>query len=353
MFLPRLKPLKGVAVAAGLITLALTSCDSSFVFEDLRPCIPDYRVRLSYMKNMANEERASRIEAAEAYAFDEDGKLATVSTANLETLQKNDWTLPLNLERYKNYEVIVWGGLVSESPFGLDGTRAVTSKEDLTCRLQTVTDEDANDVSSKKFPGLYHGTTNVQYSVEDGVEERKVPMMKNTNDINVYVRKDTGEPVEEGYYVVELTDANGVMNHYNSVSGSNILYRHHTYTAGDFQIPNGLGGKDETASKAGKWEFSVARLMDNSDARMTIRLGDSNIVLVDEKLIDLIHQAYELINPKSFTEPGQRMDFQEYLDRQDTYDFSYQLRIEEDWIHVSVYVNDWLIIKNDVEWGTK
>lgn len=340
MFLPRFNNLKGVAVAAGLTAMILTSCDSSFVFEDLRPCIPDYRVRLSYTHNMENEERASQIEAAEAYVFDKDGNLAAVSMADRQTLVANDWTLPLNVDRFTDYDVIVWGGLVSESPFSLDGSRAVTSKEDLTCRLQTVADAEANEVSSKKFPGLFHGTTSVSYTVEDGWEERTVPMKKNTNDINVLVQKHTGEPVEDGYYVVELTDANGVMSHENSVSGSDILYRHHTYSQGDFQIPDGFGGKEDITAPSGKWEFSVARLMENSDARLKIRLGQSNITLVDERMIDMIAK----ICPKN-------IPFQEYLDRQDTYYFTFSLRIEEDWIHVSIYINDWLIIKNDIEWN--
>lgn len=178
--------------------------------------------------------------------------------------------------------------------------------------------------------------------VEDGVEERTVPMVKNTNDIHVLIQKDTGKPVEEGYYVVELTDANGVMDHQNNVSGSNILYRHHTYTAGDFQVPDGYGNKEESTAPSGKWEFSVARLMENSDARMEIRLGDSNITLVDEKLIDLI----ELIKPDNIT-------LQEFLDRQDTYYLTYSLREDEDWLHLAVFLNDWLIIRNDIEWGSK
>lgn len=326
--------------AAGFMAFALTSCDSSFVFEDLRPCVPEYRVRLSYTYNMAFEERASQIEAAEVYAFDKEGKLVTVSKADYQTLKDNDWTLPLDIERFQDYDLFVWGGLTSESPFFLDGSRAVTSQEDLACHLATDSDEEYPNYSDRKFPGLFHGISSVSYTVEDGVEERTVEMIKNTNDINVLIQKETGEPVEEGYYVVEITDANGDMDHFNSVSGSEIQYRHHSYTAGDFQIPDGNGGKEETYAASGQWEFSVARLMENSDARIKIRLGDSNITIVDEKLIDLL-LAHK---PSS-------MSKQEYLDRQDSYYLTFRLRVEEDWLHVSVYVNDWLIIKNDMEWN--
>ena len=340
MFLPRLIPSKGVAMAAaGLMAVALSSCDSSFVFEDLRPCVPDYRVRLSYMKNMANEERASQIQAAEVYAFDKEGKLVTVSKADYQTLKDNDWTLPLDIERFQDYDLFVWGGLTSESPFFLDGSRAVTSQEDLACHLATDSDEEHPNYSDRKFPGLFHGTTSVSFTVEDGTEERTVPMMKNTNDINVLIQKETGAPVEEGYYVVEIVDANGDMDHQNNVSGDEVLYRQHTYTAGDFRIPDGYGGKEETYAASGQWEFSVARLMENSDARIRIRLGDSNITIFDDKLIDLL-----------LSRKPSNMDKQDYLDREDTYYLTFRLRVEEDWLHVSVFVNDWLIIKNNMEW---
>lgn len=341
MFLPRLIPIKGVGIAAlALMGLAMTSCDSSFVFEDLRPCVPDYRVKLSYVHNMGFEERVSQVEAAEVYAFDKEGKLAAVATADRQKLIDNNWTLPIDLERFENYDLVIWGGLVADSPFSLDGSRAVTSKDDLTCRLATTTHYTGLENSDKHFPGLFHGVSNVTYDVEDGIQEHKVELIKNTNDIHVLIQKETGAPMEDDYYDVEITDANGVMDHTNAVSGNKILYNHHNFTIGDFKVPDGNGGEENTYVSSGKWDFSVARLMEGSDAKLQIRLDASNIVLVEENLVDLLLHAKR--DPK--------MPDQEFLDRQDTYYITYRLRVEEDWLHISVYVNNWLVIKNDIEW---
>ena len=63
MYPNNIKPVKGVALmAAGLFAFALTSCDSSFVYEDLRPCIPEYKIKLSYDHNMAFAEQNEKVD---------------------------------------------------------------------------------------------------------------------------------------------------------------------------------------------------------------------------------------------------------------------------------------------------
>ena len=342
MFLSFFKSYKGLAVAVGLAAMTLSSCDSSFVYEDLRPCIPQYMVKLSYSHNLANENRVEQVEAAEVYAFDADGNLVESVKADKQTLIDNDWTLPLNLERFQAYDLVVWGGLVTESPFALDGTRSVTSKEDLTCRLNTEKDEDGNEISKKTFPPLFHGTKQVTYSVEDGPEVYEAPLMKNTNTVNVIVRKKSGEVVEDGYYVVEVTDANGVMDHQNNVSGENVKYIHTSYESVELPQPNGEGGEAVHTTQAGHWQFHTARLMKNSPATIKINLGESGINLVNTKLVDLLLAA------KAKEAPD--MDDQEYLDRQDTYTIDFTLRVEENWSVFEIYVNNWIVVVNDIIW---
>ena len=44
------------------------------------------------------------------------------------------------------------------------------------------------------------------------------------------------------------------------------------------------------------------------------------------------------------------MAVQEYLDRQDTYNLDFTLRIEENWTVFEIYVNNWVVVINDIEW---
>lgn len=344
MFLQNLKLRKGGALAAtGLLALMLASCDDSFVYEDLRPCVPEYKVKISYDHNMAYTDRTDQVEAAHVYAFDSEGHLAASAYADKATLAANNYTLALSgLNRFDSYDIVVWGGLTAESPFLLDGTRAIASKEDVTCRLTTDADEAGNQSSSKVFPGLFHGVYTHAFQVEDGEEIVNIPLKKNTNTVDVAIRKETGEVVEEGYYTVEIIDANGVMDHQNNVSGSQITYRPASYTSTELPLPNGEGGEQTATSQAGVSTFHVARLMENSDARIRINLGESGIKLVDMNLMDLILAAKDSEAPD--------MSVQEYFDRQDTYKLDFTLRIEEDWTVFEVYVNNWVVVINDIEW---
>ncbi|MDE6273143.1 MAG: FimB/Mfa2 family fimbrial subunit [Muribaculaceae bacterium] len=342
MFLSFLNQYRGAALAAGFVGLALCSCDSSFIYDDLPPCIPEYKVRLLYTYNMQNVNRVDQVEAAEVYAFDSDGNLSASVKADRQTLIDNAWTLPLELERSKKYDIIVWAGLTDDSPFSLDGYRSFASKEDLTCRLNTKIDEEGSITSDMVFPPLFHGATSVKYEVEDGQEVYEAPLIKNTNTIDVIVRKSNGEPVEEDYYFVEMTDANGVMDCANNVSGDNIQYHHASFASEQLPLPDGEGDLQSQTSEAGRWQFHTARLMKDSSARLKISLGHSNINLIDTGLIDL------LLASKAYEAPY--MDDQEYLDRQDSYSLDFKLRVDEKWAVVEIYVNDWLVVVNDVEW---
>ncbi len=338
MFLSNLKHRKGGAVAvAALMALTLSSCDSSFVYEDLRPCVPDYRVRLSSTYNLTGVEKVSEVEGAEVYAFDKEGNFVTSAKADKQSLIDNDFTISLPLERFQEYDLVVWGGLTDESPFKLDGTRAVSSKDDLTCRLTTSTDSQGRETSEKKFPGLYHSNTSVSYTVEDGVEERIVPLVKNTNMIDVLIRSERGEDVVSDNYTVEIIDANEVMSHDNSVSGKGVVYLPYKWVSGEYPISDGEGGYSDEASKAVVAEIHYGRLMADSEAEIVVKRNDTGQVLFKKNLIELFQKLKKRILPN--------MDMQEYLDRQDYYRIDLVLTT-----HVSLYINGWRIIYNNMEW---
>lgn len=324
-------------MAAGLV-----SCNDSIVFDDLPECVPEYRIRLSYDHNMAFEERVNKVEAAEVYAFDTDGNLAAIATADLETLKENDWTLPLNLKRNQEYQLVIWGGLTPESPFSLDGSRAFGSFGDVICRLGTESDGDGNSISSKRFPALFHGKTTVTYTKEDGYEEYTAKLVKNTNRLDVVMRRKAGSPVGISEYNVKVRDANGVMDHTNAVSGDDVHYIPVEIVEGDRREPDGQGGQSELTTKAVTAELHVARLMKDSPARLIINESASGKEMFNVALVDLLLAAKEKIAPD--------MDPQEFLDRQDEYSVELILPSDELWHGLEIYINNWVIVYNDIEW---
>lgn len=327
---------------AGAMAAGLSSCNDSIVFDDLPECVPEYRVRLSYDHNMAFEERVNKVEAAEVYAFDADGNLAATATADLETLKENDWTLPLKLNRNQEYQLVIWGGLTMESPFRLDGSRAFSSFGDVICRLGTETDGEGHATSSSRLPALFHGTTTVTYTKEDGYEEYTAKLVKNTNQLDVVMRRKAGSPVGVSEYKVKVTDANGVMDHTNSVSGDDIHYLPVEIVEGNRRLPDGQGGQSQYTTQAVTAEMHVARLMKDSPARLIVNEAASGKEMFNVALVDLLLAAKENIAPN--------MDDQEFLDRQDEYDVELILPSDETWHGLEIYINNWVIVYNDIEW---
>lgn len=344
MFLSRLTSFKGAILgAAAIASLAFTSCNNSFIYDDLPECVPEYRVRLSYDRNMSSTEQVHKVEAAEIYAFDADGNLAATAVADKQTLIDNDYTLPIKLNRFETYDLVVWGGLTAESPFKLDGTRAVTSKEDLTCRLTTVTDEEGNQTSSSELPHLFHGAQAFTFTQEEGTEEQTIKLTKNTNIIKVVIRKDNGDPIARNEYTVRILDKNAVMAHDNSLKERNTVTYHPVKTEyGEFETSDGTGNSTGTFTRGASSEFHVARLMENEDPRLEIIEGKTKRAIADIKVMEMIRHAYESMRPE--------MDFQDYLDRQDEYDVDLSFHVEDMYLHLAIIVNGWMWVSYDIEW---
>lgn len=352
MFLSTITKVKFIATLAGLLILSGFSSCNSVIYDDLRPCMPEYRVRLSFDYNINNEERVSELNAAELYAFDEGGTLAESVAVDRATLEQNGWTVPVsNLKQNHAYDIILWGGLTEESPFILDGhTRDIVTKEDLICRLSTETDEEGNATSSRRFPALFHGYGTFTFTTEDGEEEKTLSVTKNTNTVNVIVRREDDAEVAAGDYPVRLIDTNAVYNHDNRPGESHVVHYYPVdITAGEFEQSNGAG--TITGMSYGvKSEFHTARLLTENQPMLQI-LDKNRAPMVELNLHDMINEVRERIAPD--------MDMQEYLDREDTYTVEITVKVEtpeepdEDIIHICININNWEVVIQDFEWGNR
>lgn len=333
-------------VSTAIAMLALCSCNS-FMHDELPACNPDYRVRLSYKHNMSYAEHVEQVEAAQVFAFDKQGALvAFVPSVDQATLQANDYTISLKglgLQRLTDYDIKVWGGLTNESPFSLDGSRSFGSSSDITCRLIVDIDDEGNAYNDKKFPGLFHGTTTVNYSEYENPEEYICPLMKNTNVLDVTIRRKDNFTIGSDEFIVKVTDNNGVMSSENEVSGDETIHYLNQETApGIYALPDGLGGYLDETTNGAQTEVHLARLMENSEARIIVFSKVEGIEILNEKLIDLLRKAHDYSYPD--------MDFQEYLDRMDRFSVDLMMDIDTLFMNLSIYVEGWSVMKYDVEW---
>lgn len=332
-----------MTICAGFAGLLLTSCHP-VIFDDLPECVPDYRVRLSYDRNMDFKERVNEVDAAEIYAFDSNGSLMEIGLADRKALEANDWTVPMKLKRFETYNLVVWGGLTDDSPFALGGTKSVEGTSDLTVHLGTnEKDEEGNNVSRQRLPPLFHANQSVSFSAEEGYEEQKVSLTKDTNTIEIILRKTDGTIITLDEVEVKIIDSNGVITYDNTLEGNDDIHYHAvSMIQGDYAKPDGNGGTLDETTKGIKAEIHLSRLMQDSGARLVIIEKETKKVLVDQKLLDLLEES------KSHETPD--MDMQEYLDREDKFNVDITFHVDAYYMHFNIYVNNWATVEYDVEW---
>lgn len=320
----------------------LTSCDS-FIYDDLPECVPVYKVRLAFDRNMKYEDRSEDVHSAEIYAFDTDGKLIGSASADLATLQDNGWIVPVSVPRGVPARFIVWGGLGDDSPFSLDGTRAVTTADDLTCRLTTSTDSEGHSISNRRLPDLFHADTTLTFNTEDGEEQQIIKLTKNTNTLRVILRRQNGGPISHSDFDFFIEEDNAVMGPDNRVIRGEKLWYHPVDRDGyETAIPDGHGGLTDVKMPAAIADLHIARLTPDSKGQIIIRKSATGEELIRADLMELI------MGVKEFAAPD--MDEQEYLDREDSFNIHIVLDEQEEWYRLEIYVNDWIIVRQSIEW---
>lgn len=331
-----------LATLASVAAVSLTSCDS-VIYEDLPLCAPSYSIRLTFDRTIDGSDRTEEVKAAEAYAFDKSGKLITVTKANHEELKANNWTLPIVLSKDEEHRVIVWGGLTEDAPFALDGTRAVETPEDLICRLLTTSDDGGNSISNSRIDGLFHTDSNLTFHAEDSYEEQPVTLTKSSNELRIILRKENGGPISHEDYDFLVEEDNGVLGPDNKVIRGEKLWYHPVARDGfETAIPDGKGGLTDVKVPAAVADMHMVRLTPDSEGKVIVKLKSTGEELINTSLIPL------LLAVKEFEAPN--MDDQEFLDREDTFTIHLVLDENEMWITTQIYINDWIIVYQSVEW---
>lgn len=330
-----------LALAAALAACSLASCDS-VIYEDLKPCVPTYNVRLKYDRNMTGKNEVEYVRAANVYAFDADNKLVFSSVTDIATLEANDWVVPLEIPQGQPHRLIIWGALTDDATYTLDGTRAVESIEDLTCRVNTTVDDKGNNISKQELTDLFHADQTLTYTAEEGVEEQTVGLTKNNNFLRIVLRKQSGASISHGDYDFYVEEDNGVMGHDNTVIRGEKLHYHPVSVNGyEYAIPDGHGGLTDVKVPAAIADLHIARLTPDSEGQIVIK-NKAGEDLIRADLMQLI------LAVKEFEAPD--MGEQEYLDRQDEYTVHLVLDENEEWVRFEIYVNDWVIVYQSVEW---
>ena len=336
--------LSKIGVLAALFALFFSSCENSIIFDSEGDCGVQYRIRFKYDMNMEFADVFGKeVTSVALYAFDENGVLVYQGSESGEALSADDYSLPLDVKPGK-YELVAWGGAVDGESFTIPATEiGVTTKADLVCRMNTLTENGVNFVDKDLKP-LFHGFMSVTFGDEPGIHYRTMSLTKNTNVVRVLLQQLSGKDVDSDMLSFEIQDFNGVMAYDNSLTGDDlVVYKPWSITSGkaevDVDIYNSSASRAATSVGVVVAEMTVARLVKGMRPVLVVRNLHSDKVVLSIPLID-----YALLVKGYY---NRTMSDQEYLDRQDEYNMTFFLDESGSWISSSIIVNSWRIVLNN------
>ena len=316
------------------------SCD--VLTEEMEDC--SVYVRFKYDMNMEFTDAFSKaVNSVTLYAFDKDGILAFQKTEEGELLKQDGYRMQLDNvsrnDKLAEYDFITWAGEPDNESFSIPVlTPGKSTKEELICQLNRagggIVDDDLED--------LFHGQAESQvFGRAASNSEVLIPLTKNTNSIRIVLQEVSGEPINVKDFNFSVTDKNGKMYYDNTLMEDELL----TYKA--WHTGNGHVGLDEGQVVEGVTEINVAiaelttsRLMADMDPVLTITKVETGEQVLTIPLV----QAALLYKREKYND----MPNQEYLDREDEYNFTFFLQ-EGKWLSSSIIINSWRVVFQNSE----
>ncbi len=329
-----LKKIKTAALALlALLPVGLTSCES--VWEDLDPCPEGVRLRFVYDYNMEYANAfPSQVDCLTVLVYDKEGKYVKTMTAARPETSDEDWRMEIELPA-GDYKLLAYGGMDCENAsFKFASDPSETLLKDLKVYLpdNLIT----TDVGTDLHP-LFYGRLDLTIpSTSTKYVEKTVYMMKDTNDIRILLANANGQPTNAKDFIFTITDDNTWFNYLNYVIPTkNVTY--YPWTKGNADAGLLPGGEPTNVTFA---EFSVSRLMDKSKACLRITRASDGKEVVKISLIKVL----ELLKSSHFD----KMDNQEFLDRESRWKMAFILTGDDVWAGVSIIINDWVVRINNI-----
>jgi len=352
-------------VALACAGVALPSCN--LVYDDQADCpepIIDYsedpgadsellgdnrliRMRFTYKYNLKFADAfPAEVGSVTVYAYDKSGNLVTgfpimdSGTA----LDKEGYYLDITIPP-GTYDFYCWGGTVGNEMFTM---KDVSTTGTFTAGVPDVISKTSYTID-ERIPGVYYGAVE-DYTIGETYTTYYIDMdlMKDTNTIRIMLEDLSGETLSEDKFLVYLESGdnengivgNAVMNYDNSLDESyigNITYNPWGQYMGTVTVET----KTETESSMLVSEFTSLRLMEDSPLSLYIYNKENGELVLKVPVVDLALILKGL----------ERKDMadQEYLDRQDEYNFTFFLTGGEKWMSAYIYVNSWKVVLSDVD----
>lgn len=317
--------LLAIAFAAGV-----QSCQN-MIYDDEGNCESVYKVRFKYEMNMKYADAfPSECKSVALYVFDEEGKYLKTYASSVSAMKADDYALILDLDPGK-YKFVAWCGLEenSKSISMTSMTEGMSSYEDLTAKINR-----ESGIASQ-LDNFYYGSLDATLPDTEGVHEYVIGLVKDMNTVNLVLQVFDENPIAAESYDFYITYDDGFMNWDNTLHEDEVLtFKPQRVSKGTAEALIGDEGKTITAYTA---KINVGRLVKDWKGKARIHIDSSdgenlvNVPLID--YIMLIKDHYQI-------------DDQEYLDRQDTFDFVFFI-MGGKYISSEIFINSWKVVLQD------
>lgn len=341
---------------AAATSLSLTSCNG-VIYDEEGDCSVTYRLKFRYDMNLKWADAfANEVKSVHLYAFDQSGTLVWEGTESGSVLAADGYSMTLPLPA-GNYKLVAWCGLdnegSAEKSFTVpEATVGKTKLADITCKLNTRSNETYDAYSDKRLDFLFHGQLDVMLpeNLDGGDYTYVMPLVKDTNHIRIILQQLSAEHLDVNQFNFRIEDANGFMGSDNLLIGEDpVNYLEWNKQSGTA----GVGKPDILSASRGIIQvngaiadFTVGRMMADHKKKMILTITNHRGELVAQ--VPVIQ--YALLAKDYYEEAyGHKMDDQEFLDREDEYVLTFFLDQNLQWISTSILIHSWRIVLHDYD----
>lgn len=329
-----------------LSAVGLVSCDA--IYDDIEKCPIEIRFIYDYNMEWANAFH-NQVDCLSVYFYDEDGNFVMKeSVTDTDLLKDEGFRLRPDLEP-GNYHVVAYGGMECEkSSFSHINTPAKGSHfTDLHVKLD---DDCLSKQERKRLHNQFYGV--LDFTVNSNTPTyATVPMMRNTNSIQIALQHVDGSPIDVNDFVFEIFDDNNNFNHDNSLLPTGEI----KYTP--WNTENRSTGIDGTSRAGEEWsaalaQFTTSRLVytktdPTKTTPTTLRVSkvEDGETVFEIPLVNymLLFKDGNVTNPD-----GVNISHQEFLDRENTWNFVFFLD-NNLWLSTRIIINDWEVRINQAD----
>ena len=328
------------------VALGMAACDPILDNED-EDC--DVRVKFIYDYHMEKVNSFHlNVEAVTLYIFDADSTLVWKHTEAGDALKDPNYRMKLPFDP-KDHHLVAWGHNqgcpTTELPDMKVGEHCM---KELTCRIGGR--EQINGCTQVCEIGpIFHGKLDnpIAVKTDNAAPTITMPMMKNTNTLVVNLSNTSADPLKADDFSFTVTDDNGLMAYDNTlIPDTELTYV--PFASREASVDINLPTTDEGTRAAVKKqnsviaELSLGRLMADRNPRLTVTNLTTGETVFSIPLVDYLKLM------RSQHETGNMSD-QEYLDREDSYAFTFFLDEQANWLSASILINSWRVVLQDVD----